>query len=237
MTKSTRFGVIQDFLIDNTSPTGYAISFLIDGKLVQYPATKELYDSQYLPEYTFPLITETPHLCIFNDDQVACAVEMFEPGVNMNGTYAFGEPKTSGYIATIQDGNLVLNAEHIRQELDNGCMRYYNAYYHGNKKPVGNTDKVLEFSDDAVIYCMDFVGGARKHVVVDLNFLADVLNNRKNCYWLSIYDLYGTDEKIDCICFFLHSHKDPNGKGGDMSKTTMTVEERRAEALTTEDQV
>jgi hypothetical protein len=231
MRMEKRFGVIQDFLRDESTSTGYAITFLTDGVLKKFVASKELYELQFDPQYVFPLITETPHRPVFNEQGIAIGVEKGVAGENINGAYGFGTPKTIGHVMYVDGNKLIFKGREFIEEMENGHTVYYTTYYRGSAKPIAkDADLPLELSDDVCIYCLNWAEGERKHRSKDVAFMQDIINNKKNCYWISIYDLYGNDNKIDCICMFRHHPKDPNSKGGDLSKDTRPREERLLDA-------
>lgn len=226
MKTEDRFGVIQDFLEDGASSTGYAITFLMNGELVRYEASEELYELQYDPQYIFPLITETPHRPVFDENGIAAGVEKGVAGDNINAAYAFGTPKSIGHVMYVEGNRLVFKGKEFTEEMEGGHTVYYTTYYRGKATPVGREELPLELSDDVCIYCMNFKEGERRHSLKDVKFMEDILSSRGNCYWISIYDLYGEDGKIDCVCMFRHPEKDPNSKGGDLSGDTRSREER-----------
>ncbi len=229
MEKETEYRFIQEFLEDPESSTGYSITTLLKGKLEKHAISKSLYDIQFDPKYAFPLITETPRIPVYDENGVMVELNKAEIGETIYAGYGFGVPKTIGHVVRAEDDKLIFKAKEFNEEMNNGYTVYYETYYKGAAPPVGDEDLVLPLSKNVLIQCLDWKNGEDRHSVKDIAFMKDILNNKKNCYWISIYDMYGEDLVYDCVNLFLHPEKDPNTKGGDFSLDKRDGEIRRKE--------
>ena len=225
----TEFRFIQEFLEDPDSSTGYSITTLIKGKLEKHEISKNVYDLQFDPQYVFPLITETPRVPVYDENGVMIELNKAKIGETIYAGYGFGVPKTIGHVIRAEDDRLIIKAKEFNEEMKNGLTVYYGSYRRGEAPLVGEEDLVLPLSKDVLIQCLDWTKNEEWHSVKDIEFMKDVLNNKKNCYWISIYDMYGEDLIYDCVNLFRHPKKDPNSKGGDLSLDTRDGEICRKE--------
>mgnify|MGYP000431022636 CR=1 FL=1 len=222
---------VQEFLKDDTSPTGYSLLMLDDGKIIKLPITENVYNMQFDPKYDFPIITEYPWVVTRDENGVITHMVKGVAGENLYASYNFGVPKTIGYVVRFEGHDMIFNAANMKESLESNRIVYYDSYFKGAAVPVGDEDLVIHFRPNANIYCLNWAEHEDRHYVKDWNFVYELINNCGNCYWLSVYD-YDDDGYFDTICMFRHPYKDPNTVGGDMSGDHRPGKERKAELTT-----
>lgn len=218
------FGFVQDFIQNPDSRTGYQVKILLFGQEGEYrtfDAVKEVFDLQFDPHFSFPLIGE---YCFFLKlDSEGILVELtsaVKSGI-AKAAYSFGSPKTVASVLNIHDDSIEFTE--LEAQLEEGRLVYYDSYRFLDAPPAAKGTRI-PLSKDLCIYCLDWTKNETCVSLVSMDFLRQVLDD--NVYWMDIQSLSGGDPaEYDNIMIFRNYEKDPDTFEGDLAKKSYSKEE------------
>lgn len=123
------FGFVQKFIQNIESKTGYQVELLLfgcEGEYRTFDATEEVFNLQYDPHFSFPLIGEYCFFLGLDEDGVLVKlISAVKSGI-ARAAYSFGSPKTVASVLDIHDGYIEFTE--LEDQLEEGRLVYYDNY-------------------------------------------------------------------------------------------------------------
>lgn len=218
------FGFVQEFIQNPDSKTGYQVKVLLFGQEGEYrtfDATEEVFQIQYDPHFSFPLIGEYCFFLEVDPDGVLTKLTSAVKSGIAKAAYSFGSPKTVASVLDIYDDRIEFTA--LEEQLEEGRLAYYDDYRFLDAPPATKGSSI-PLSKDLCIYCLDWTKNDTCVSLVTMDFLRQVLND--NVYWMDIQSLHGGDPvEYDNIMIFRNYEKDPNTFDGDLAQKSYSKED------------
>lgn len=218
------FGFVQEFIQNPDSKTGYQVRILLFGQEGEYrtfDAVKEVFDLQFDPHFSFPLIGEYCFFLEVDDDGVLVKLTSAVKSGIAKAAYSFGSPKTVASVLNIHDDSIEFTE--LEAQLEEGRLVYYDSYRFLDAPPAVKGSRI-PLSKDLCIYCLDWTKNETSVSLVSMDFLRQVLDD--NVYWMDIQSLSGGDPaEYDNIMIFRNYKKDPDTFDGDLAKKSYSKDE------------
>lgn len=216
------FGFVWDFVKDTRSSTGYRIKVLMDNpeaELRIFDVSEKVFNMQFDPYYTFPLIGEYCFYIIL--DKNGIVIELFDAMKgHCSGVYSFGSPKTIASV--LRFGEDYIEFTDFAEQFAEGRLVYYHDYKMLKAEEIKMGTKIF-LSKNVTTYCLDWTKDETTFSRISMDFLKSVLSD--NIYWMTIYNLYGDKKEFDCITVTRNYKKDENSFLGDLAKLHLTREQ------------
>ncbi len=211
------FGFVQQFINAPDSRTGYQVKMLLFGKEGEYrtfDASEEVYQMQFDPHFSFPLIGEYCFALTLDQDGVLTKLTSAVKGGIAKAAYSFGSPKTIASVLNIH--NDCIEFTDLESQLESGHLVYYDSYRLLDAPPAVRGSRI-RLSPEVCVYCLDWTKNETCVSLISMELLREILGD--NVYWMDIQSLHGGDPiEFDNIMIFRNFEKDPDTRDGDLTR-------------------
>ena len=121
--KLTMFGFVQEFIKNENSRTGYQVKILVfgsSGELRVFDAAEEVFQMQFDPHFSFPLIGEYCFFLETDETGVLTALKSAVKSGIAKAAYSFGSPRTVASVMSIGAGYIEFSG--LEEQLREGRL-------------------------------------------------------------------------------------------------------------------